>query len=242
MPSPPPPVKLRLFTPIVSLPQCLQLLRDFERGTKLENDWDERVMRHLLLNPPPSNRVLAAAARIAKGEPLEGETPFPAHDLGPASPGGKRSGARSPARPVTSPTKATGRAGFSIAESLVKMQKQAAAAAAAAAAGAASAATAGVGKFSPQRRALGPDGQHRRASEQMAASYGVSDVAVPSTDTALHIAADEGDEAAVRRLLHAGHDPNSRNLKMQVGSGFWCAGWSGTGSQPAFPVHVWMWV
>ena len=63
----PPMRSVQLSPPLVSLTQCKQLLVSLQEGKRLENDWDDRVMKHLLLNPPPSDAVLAAQARVAAG-------------------------------------------------------------------------------------------------------------------------------------------------------------------------------
>jgi hypothetical protein len=205
-----PPSPLRLFAPMVSLPQCLQLLRDFENGVKLENGWDERVMRHLLLNPAPSARVLAAQARVAQGLPIDPNQSVVAAAAAETSTGAGSARAGSPPR-TASPARSS--RGFSMADSLARMHKMAEAAAVAAASAAAIAAG---GSLSPSRRSLNPSGQPRRASEQMAASFGVSDIGHGGPDTPLHAAADEGDDGEVRRLLQLGYDPNARNHKLQV--------------------------
>ena len=67
-----------------------------------------------------------------------------------------------------------------------------------------------------QRRARGPLGGDRRPSAQAAATFGVSDIPEPSTETPLHTAADDCDEREVRRLLRLGYDPNARNARQRV--------------------------
>jgi hypothetical protein len=75
--------------------------------------------------------------------------------------------------------------------------------------------------FHPQSGSL----EERRGSQLMAASYvGPSGLKDAPADTPLHIAADDGDADAVRRLLYAGENPNAVNIKGKVRSARVCRG------------------
>jgi hypothetical protein len=226
------PAPVRIAAPPLGLPNYLKLLRDFEAGKLLENPWDERVMRNLLLNPPPSQRVLDARAAAAAAAEAASPVASPGARLGtssrgsPASRGGAGVGAGGVASrtgTAQSPVRAagvgaggfgsrTGTAQSPVRSPLGTTRPR-------------GSPSPGGGSHTPSawrsvRDLMNTPMNQRRASMQMATSHGVEDnLASRGVDTPLHVAADSGDVAAVRRLLHEGADPNVRNDDMKVGVG-----------------------
>jgi hypothetical protein len=185
-----PPEPLSLSPPLVSLAQCRELMQFVEEGGKLEDEWDERVMRRMLVCPPPSTAV-----------------------LNKARPGGVGVGVGVGLGLAAGSLARLGATATSLRDGSARMDRGASARVdAGAGAGAGRVGTPDGGP------ADGTDGpvRPRRPSDVMAAAYMVDIGSDAVVDSPLHAAADEGNEAEVRRLLQAGFDPNARNHRLQV--------------------------
>jgi hypothetical protein len=61
---------LTITPPVMTTSSVLQVLKEIDADTKLEGPWDERVMRRLLLDPPPSDFVIAKSLRERSAAPV----------------------------------------------------------------------------------------------------------------------------------------------------------------------------
>jgi Ankyrin repeats (many copies) len=65
------PSHVTVSPPIMTTAECVQVLKDIDGGKRLEDEWDERVLRRLLLDPPPSDFVVAKALRDGATQPVK---------------------------------------------------------------------------------------------------------------------------------------------------------------------------